>query len=89
MEEWKEYKVAEVIEEISMGPFGSNIKVDNFIDFGVPVLNGSNLQGFKLNEESFQLINILQTEIFQADVVDAILVKPRHDMVAHYDNLSV
>ena len=29
MEEWKEYKVAEVIEEISMGPFGSNIKRDN------------------------------------------------------------
>lgn len=57
MEEWKEYKVAEVIEEISMGPFGSNIKVDNFIDFGVPVLNGSNLQGFKLNEESFNFVS--------------------------------
>lgn len=40
-----------------MGPFGSNIKVDNFIDFGVPVLNGSNLQGFKLNEESFNYVS--------------------------------
>lgn len=30
MEEWKEYKISEVIDEISMGPFGSNIKVDNF-----------------------------------------------------------
>jgi type I restriction enzyme S subunit len=57
MGEWKEYKVAEIIEEISMGPFGSNIKVDNFIDFGVPVLNGSNLQGFKLNEESFNYVS--------------------------------
>ena len=57
MEEWKEYKVAEVIEEISMGPFGSNIKVDNFIDSGVPVLNGSNLQGFKLNEDSFNYVS--------------------------------
>ena len=28
MEEWKEYRVAEVIEDISMGPFGSNIKRD-------------------------------------------------------------
>ena len=57
MEEWKEYRVAEVIEEISMGPFGSNIKVDNFIDAGVPVLNGSNLQGFKLNEDSFNYVS--------------------------------
>ena len=57
MSEWKEYTVSDVIEEISMGPFGSNIKVDNFIDFGVPVLNGSNLQGFKLNEESFNYVS--------------------------------
>ena len=57
MEEWKEYRVAEVIEEISMGPFGSNIKVDNFINAGVPVLNGSNLQGFKLNEDSFNYVS--------------------------------
>ena len=57
MEEWKEYKISNVIDEISMGPFGSNIKVDNFIDSGVPVLNGSNLQGFKLNEESFNFVS--------------------------------
>ena len=57
MEEWKEYKISEVIDEISMGPFGSNIKVDNFIDSGVPVLNGSNLQGFKLNENSFNYVS--------------------------------
>ena len=57
MEEWKECKISDVIDEISMGPFGSNIKVDNFIDFGVPVLNGSNLQGFKLQEESFNYVS--------------------------------
>lgn len=57
MEEWKEYKISEIIEEIAMGPFGSNIKVDNFIDFGIPVLNGSNLQGFKLNEDSFNYVS--------------------------------
>ncbi len=57
MGEWKEYKISDVIEEISMGPFGSNIKVDNFINTGVPVLNGSNLQGFKLNEASFNYVS--------------------------------
>ena len=60
MEEWKEYKISEVIEEIAMGPFGSNIKVDNFIDFGIPVLNGSNLQGFILNETSFNYVSSTQ-----------------------------
>lgn len=57
MEEWKEYTISDITEEISMGPFGSNIKVDNFIDFGIPVLNGSNLQGHKLNEESFNYVS--------------------------------
>ena len=39
-----------------MGPFGSNIKVDCFVDSGVPVLNGANLQGFKLREDSFNYV---------------------------------
>ncbi len=56
MEEWKEYKVAEVIEDISMGPFGSNIKRDNYVDSGVPYLNGSNLSSYKLNEDSFYYV---------------------------------
>ena len=56
MEEWKEYKVAEVIEEISMGPFGSNIKRDNYVDSGVPYLNGSNLSSYKLNEDFFNYV---------------------------------
>ena len=56
IEEWKDYKVAEVIDEISMGPFGSNIKRDNYVDLGVPYLNGSNLSSYKLNEESFNYV---------------------------------
>ncbi len=39
-----------------MGPFGSNIKVDCFVGQGVPVLNGSNLVGFKLCEKSFNYV---------------------------------
>ena len=39
-----------------MGPFGSNIKVDCFVDEGVPVLNGSNLEGFELTEKSFRYV---------------------------------
>ncbi len=39
-----------------MGPFGSNIKVDCFVDKGIPVLNGSNLEGFELSEKSFRYV---------------------------------
>ena len=56
IEEWKEYELSELIDEISMGPFGSNIKVECFTDSGVPVLNGSNLVGLKLNEDKFNYV---------------------------------
>ena len=56
MSAWKAYKMSDLIDDISMGPFGSNIKVDCFVGQGVPVLNGSNLVGFKLCEKSFNYV---------------------------------
>ena len=53
---FKTYKISELINEIAMGPFGSNIKVECFVDDGVPVLNGSNLEGFELGEKSFRYV---------------------------------
>ena len=50
------YFIKDLISEISMGPFGSNIKVECFVDDGIPVLNGSNLEGFSLKEESFRYV---------------------------------
>ena len=50
------YRIKELIDEISMGPFGSNIKVECFVDSGIPVLNGSNLTGFALNDDSFRFV---------------------------------
>lgn len=47
----------DLIELISMGPFGSDIKVDNFISEGVPVLNGSNVSSIKLIETSFKYVS--------------------------------
>lgn len=49
-------KIADLISEIAMGPFGSNIKVECFVDEGIPVLNGSNLNGYALNEDSFRYV---------------------------------
>ncbi len=53
---YKTYLIADLIDEIAMGPFGSNIKVECFVDKGVPVLNGSNLEGFELSEKAFRYV---------------------------------
>ena len=53
---FKTKRVGDVIDEIAMGPFGSNIKVDCFVPSGVPVLNGSNLTGFSLTEDTFNYV---------------------------------
>lgn len=53
---FKTVRIADLISEISMGPFGSNIKVECFVDKGIPVLNGSNLEGFVLKEDSFRYV---------------------------------
>lgn len=53
---YENVKIADLISEISMGPFGSNIKVECFVDSGIPVLNGSNLDGFVLKEHSFRYV---------------------------------
>ena len=53
---YETYRIADLIDEIAMGPFGSNIKVSCFMDSGVPVLNGSNLEGFSLSEKTFRYV---------------------------------
>lgn len=53
---YKTYLIADLIDEIAMGPFGSNIKVECFVDKGIPVLNGSNLEGLELSEKSFRYV---------------------------------
>ena len=53
---YETYRIADLIDEIAMGPFGSNIKVSCFVDSGVPVLNGSNLERFSLSEKTFRYV---------------------------------
>ena len=53
---FENHLIADLVDEIAMGPFGSNIKVECFVDSGVPVLNGSNLEGFELQENSFRYV---------------------------------
>jgi type I restriction enzyme S subunit len=58
-------KMSDIIDEISMGPFGSDIKVDNFVDQGVPVLNGANLLKYKLLEDEFRFVTPEKAKTFK------------------------
>jgi len=58
-------KISAIIEEISMGPFGSDIKVENFVESGIPVLNGANLPKFKLLEDEFRYVTPEKAKTFR------------------------
>ncbi len=70
-----EYYISELISEIAMGPFGSNIKVECFVDEGIPVLNGSNLTGFAMNDDAFRYVteekadSLKRANAYRGDVV--------------------
>ena len=44
-EGWIEADLGEYIQEIAMGPFGSNLKVSMYTESGVPIIKGGNLSG--------------------------------------------
>lgn len=55
-EGWRVNSIGQICRRVAMGPFGSDIKTDNFIEFGVPVVRGSNLTaGFV--EDSFVFVS--------------------------------
>ena len=53
---WYKNPLGYAFERVAMGPFGSNIKTDCFVDSGVPVLNGNNIASFILNDNSFRYV---------------------------------
>ncbi|MBP6447979.1 MAG: restriction endonuclease subunit S [Saprospiraceae bacterium] len=57
MSKWKTYKLGEICTDIAMGPFGSNLKVDNFIDEGVPVIKGTNLHEGGFAKANFSYVS--------------------------------
>jgi restriction endonuclease S subunit len=53
---WTATTLGEISTRIGMGPFGSNIKVETFVDDGVPIISGSHLHGARLLDSSFRFI---------------------------------
>ena len=55
--EWRTVRIEEIAEKVSMGPFGSSIKVETFVPAGIPVISGQHLQGSRVcNTREFNFI---------------------------------
>jgi len=53
MSKWRVVKLSDVALKFAMGPFGSNIKAENFTNMGVPVIRGTNLNFFRFVDGAF------------------------------------
>lgn len=51
--EWREVSIQDIALHIAMGPFGSNIRTENFVTAGVPVIRGTNLTRGRFRAEDF------------------------------------
>lgn len=51
-------RLAEVAEKIGMGPFGSSIKVETFVELGIPIISGQHLKGSRLQDSEFNFITL-------------------------------
>lgn len=44
---WDTYRIEDIADKITIGPFGSRMKSDAYVESGVPVIRGTNLTGNK------------------------------------------
>jgi len=53
---WRALPIEAIAEKVAMGPFGSNIKVETFVETGVPIISGNHLRGLYLEELGYNFI---------------------------------
>lgn len=68
---WKMTTLGVVAEKIAMGPFGSNIKIETFVDEGVPVISGTHLNGYKLEDKDYNFITSEHADKLKSSIVFA------------------
>lgn len=72
---WKMTTLGDVAEKVAMGPFGSNIKIETFVDDGVPVISGTHLNGHKLEDKEYNFITpdhaekLRSSNVFSGDII--------------------
>ncbi len=57
-EGWGVRTVEDLSLKVGMGPFGSNIKVSTFVEYGVPVISGQHLKGTMLEDNSYKFVTV-------------------------------
>ena len=53
---WSVQTIEYLAAKVAMGPFGSNIKVETFVESGVPIISGNHLRGLYLDELGYNFI---------------------------------
>ncbi|MBK8114477.1 MAG: restriction endonuclease subunit S [Candidatus Accumulibacter sp.] len=73
--EWPLYRIEDIAERVGMGPFGSSIKVETFVEEGIPIISGEHLHDVSLIENRFRYITsehaerLAKSNVFRGDVV--------------------
>ncbi|MGF6989804.1 restriction endonuclease S subunit [Lachnospiraceae bacterium PM6-15] len=81
--EWSEMNIGDIADKVAMGPFGSNIKVSTFVEYGVPIISGNHLRGYFLEEPSY---NYITKE--HADKLKSSIVYPKDIVFTHAGNIG-
>jgi type I restriction enzyme S subunit len=55
---WSISTIEEIAHRVGMGPFGSNIKVETFVDSGIPVISGQHLKQLLIEDGAFNFITV-------------------------------
>nr|WP_269319498.1 restriction endonuclease subunit S [Methylomonas sp. 11b] len=74
-EGWEVKTLEKLSSTIAMGPFGSNIKVETFVDEGVPIINGQQLKGTMLEDGDNKFLTyehadkLIKSNVYRGDIV--------------------
>jgi type I restriction enzyme S subunit len=73
--DWQSATVEEVAVKVGMGPFGSSIKVETFVDEGIPIISGQHLTDVRLIDIENNFISYEHAErlknanVYKGDVI--------------------
>jgi type I restriction enzyme S subunit len=74
-EGWEVKTLEKLSSTMAMGPFGSNIKVETFVDEGVPIINGQQLKGTMLEDGDNKFLTyehadkLIKSNVYRGDIV--------------------
>lgn len=75
MKDWKTYKIGDLAEKVGIGPFGSSIKVETFVNEGIPVISGTHLKALRLIDRDYNFITeehankLINANVKRGDVI--------------------